>query len=541
MSDTLFAEWAPRYTARGIHVFPILRGSKTPLTEHGFQDASIDPDQIALWGRQFPDANIGIYPGPSQLLVVDADLYKLGGAEAWAKLVSEIPGLENTLQLRTGGGGIHYFYKLPDGVTVGKTEGRLGIGIDTRSNDGYTILPPSVHESGNRYEWVNAGAEIAMAPAELIARLQQAKRESNIPGTDGEKIVSGKGLRQPFLWGRACGMRGNGDDEETIYEALTVLNQNRLVPPKSDEVVRDIARRAAQYAPNSSSLTEALNEARRLWKERKSPAGNGLKKYKLTTFNDIEEREIEWLMPGYLAKGKFSLGFGMEGRGKSYAQFGIAAMITRGEPLPGVELAMGITPGNVLLITYEDDPEDTIKPRLRLCGADMSKVYTIHYEDGAVNWRNVDALEAAIEDIPDLRFVAIDPITSYASGIDESKEIAVREAINPLVKLAFKKKFALLGIKHANKDSKKAIDDRVGGSRGWTALARAVFLVGHDNLKENVPGHTYGGIVPTKGNLVSMYPPLGFEIEHGVFKFTGPDPTLTTERLMPKQKSKDDE
>lgn len=88
MSDTLFAEWAPKYAARGIHVFPCLPKGKEPLTKHGFLDASIDPEQIEKWSKQYPNANIGIYPGPSNLLVLDVGP-RNGGIESMKALADE--------------------------------------------------------------------------------------------------------------------------------------------------------------------------------------------------------------------------------------------------------------------------------------------------------------------------------------------------------------------------------------------------------------------------------------------------------------------
>jgi hypothetical protein len=43
---------------RGWRVFPC-RG-KTPLTHHGFKDATTDPEAIEVWWRKFPTATIGI-------------------------------------------------------------------------------------------------------------------------------------------------------------------------------------------------------------------------------------------------------------------------------------------------------------------------------------------------------------------------------------------------------------------------------------------------------------------------------------------------
>src|SRR3954451_3852186 len=45
--------------------------AKHPRTEHGLNDASTDPGQIAAWWRHWPDANVGVRTG--ELVVIDID------------------------------------------------------------------------------------------------------------------------------------------------------------------------------------------------------------------------------------------------------------------------------------------------------------------------------------------------------------------------------------------------------------------------------------------------------------------------------------
>src|SRR5436189_1424247 len=58
----------------GFAVFPLRAGSKVPLMNGGFYNATTDLDQVGRWWRKWPHANIGIATGPvSGLLVVDLD------------------------------------------------------------------------------------------------------------------------------------------------------------------------------------------------------------------------------------------------------------------------------------------------------------------------------------------------------------------------------------------------------------------------------------------------------------------------------------
>lgn len=69
------------YAERGWPVFPV--NGKAPLTEHGFKDATRDPEQIRAWWGQHPTAGVAVATGEaSGLLVVDIDAQK-GGARGW--------------------------------------------------------------------------------------------------------------------------------------------------------------------------------------------------------------------------------------------------------------------------------------------------------------------------------------------------------------------------------------------------------------------------------------------------------------------------
>ena len=64
-------ENALRYAELGYAVFPCAPGRKTPLTRHGFQEATTDANQIERWWQQHPAANIAI--ATQGLVVIDID------------------------------------------------------------------------------------------------------------------------------------------------------------------------------------------------------------------------------------------------------------------------------------------------------------------------------------------------------------------------------------------------------------------------------------------------------------------------------------
>ena len=92
------------YAAHGWSVFPIKARGKTPLTRHGFHDATTDPLAIEKWWRRWPDANVGIATGAvSGLVLIDVDAGD--GPEVLAALEREFGKLPPTVESLTGGGG----------------------------------------------------------------------------------------------------------------------------------------------------------------------------------------------------------------------------------------------------------------------------------------------------------------------------------------------------------------------------------------------------------------------------------------------------
>jgi hypothetical protein len=153
---------------RGWRVFPC--SGKLPLTEHGCKDATEDTDKVREWWTRFPSANVAIATGRG-LLVVDIDGEQ--GRASLELLEQRHAPLPRTLTAKTGGGGLHLYFHLV--TQLGNTAGKLGPGIDTRGDGGYVIAPPSIHSSGQRYEW-DQNEEMAAAPPWLIRLLSPPPR-----------------------------------------------------------------------------------------------------------------------------------------------------------------------------------------------------------------------------------------------------------------------------------------------------------------------------------------------------------------------------
>jgi hypothetical protein len=142
------------YARRGVPVFPCERGAKRPLTRNGHWDATTDPRIIERWWQRWPSANVGVPTGKkSGVVVLDVDVDD-GGLESLARLERAVAPAPKTARARTGGGGIHVFFRYPRGTEIRNSAGLLGPGLDVRGEGGYVVVPPSRTQSA--YQWVDS-------------------------------------------------------------------------------------------------------------------------------------------------------------------------------------------------------------------------------------------------------------------------------------------------------------------------------------------------------------------------------------------------
>jgi hypothetical protein len=152
----------------GIHVFPIQFASKLPEPgSRGFKDATTNPAVIRRWfGGNFR-RNLAARTGQiSRVWVLDAD--SLEALEQFEACHGKLPA---TLQSRTGRG-VHFWLKTPI-VPVQNSVGRVWPGIDVRGENGYVLVPPSLHPDGIPYGWINPSAPILEAPSWLLVRARK--------------------------------------------------------------------------------------------------------------------------------------------------------------------------------------------------------------------------------------------------------------------------------------------------------------------------------------------------------------------------------
>jgi putative DNA primase/helicase len=232
--------------------------------------------------------------------------------------------------------------------------------------------------------------------------------------------------------------------------------------------------------------------------------------------SEVDEKPIRWLWPGRFARGKVTLIAGDPGLGKSQVTASMAAIVTTGGQWPVDRCPCA--PGNVVVLSAEDDAADTIKPRMRAAGADLSRVFVLDAvrdldEEGKAIARSfnlrtdLDRLDALLAAIGEVAMVVIDPISAYLGGTDSHKNADVRALLGPLGELAAQHGLTIVCVSHLNKGVGGDALLRVTGSLAFVAAARSAFIVLKDKDQP-----TRRLFLPIKNNLGSDCSGLAFEL-----------------------------
>lgn len=413
-------EWALYYVRLGLAVFPIKPRDKTPLTEHGFLDASKEQAQIEHWWTTWPVANIGIATGAVSggLVVVDLDVDDNTGIDGretlreWEKEHAKLP--DKTWISITGRGGYHYFYRDPSTV-----RNRTGIyeGIDIRGDGGYVVAPPSIHPNGNAYEWEQDPMLYSLADADgvvfdfLLGAAPKGwnKKPFELP----EQIPDGQ--RTNAMVKLVCSQQSKGLSDEAIRAAVRAENEAKCVPPLTDqELEKQVFPALSRYQKGTAPYIAAYNVQ----------TGS----YQVKTKKDIGYTGADMLMAAdlppivHIVKGMLTKGLG-----------GISAKSKLGKSWMALQLSVDVACGDsflgfttmkcgVLYIDLENTPSLT-QDRLRMIldGREPPKNLYFAHDFNLMGEGFEEDLSNFLSGHPDVKLVIIDVFQKVKRGKQPSQ------------------------------------------------------------------------------------------------------------------------
>ena len=195
----------------------------------------------------------------------------------------------------------------------------------------------------------------------------------------------------------------------------------------------------------------------------------------LVCMSDVEEEEITWLYQPYVPRGKVTICAAYPGTGKTYLLCYMTACVSTGRSFFN-QVPFKNEPGRAIYLTAEDGIGDTIKKRLRICGANMENIATVTQKTQL----QFDSPE--IEDFmrdfkPDL--MIFDPFQAYIGAeINMNAPNETRDKLNRIADLAEKYDVAIVLICHFNKNGKGDAITRVLGSTDIMGICRSYIALG---------------------------------------------------------------
>lgn len=442
------------------------------------KQATTDGDTIDTWLDQWPDSNIGVRLGPtSDLIDIEYDSEE---GEATAK---ELLGDIKTPRFKSSRS-VHHLFAFPAGLEIPKavvTWRGLEIRFGTDGKGAQSIFPPSRHASGKRYEWVDHPSQtgIADAPSWLADALRGDPQPTagdpmeftwrdtseTLEDHPGESS-GGRNKKLAELVGRYIAM--NGVNDKVV--GLALAWGGRCTPAMDQDeilsVVSNIVGREHEKGIPDQQAAASVKQS-----------------FTVRRYADIPKEEVMWLWQDRIPLGKYTIFAGEPGIGKTFAAMDVAAKVTTG----GTFADGAVAPlGDVLIISSEDGPGDTLKPRLEAAGADMSRC--LHLDGVEVSKgdsfldlaKHTPQIETYFADNPELLLMIMDPLTAFLGDIDTHKEGPVRRVLGPISELLMKYRVAMLGIGHCNKAVQAKAINRVVGSIGFVAAARVAWQFARD-------------------------------------------------------------
>lgn len=269
--------------------------------------------------------------------------------------------------------------------------------------------------------------------------------------------------------------KGGGTTVATVY---ALAQQHGWMNPKS-AAARQI--QAGGYLPPPETIPMEAYQDVPAPKLKPAAVEKGKWRANLVSAADIVPTSIRWLWPGWIASGKLTVLAGAGGAGKTTLALGLIATLTSGGRWP--DGTPCLSPRNVVIWSSEDDPADTLVPRLIASGADLRRVHFVRAITDENGERqpfdpatNMDLLRTEAAQVGNVGMLLLDPLVSAVKG-DMHRANDVRRSLQAVVDFAEAHDCAVLGISHFAKGGAGTTPaDRVVGSQAFAALARTVLV-----------------------------------------------------------------
>lgn len=243
---------------------------------------------------------------------------------------------------------------------------------------------------------------------------------------------------------------------------------------------------------------------------------------KLISMDAVQPQPVQWLWHPYIPCGKLTLMQGDPGEGKTMLVLTIAALLSKGQPLPGQNDAT--EPIHIIFQTAEDGLADTVKPRLLRAEADCSRISVIDDSDTPLTILDERLEQAILRE--KVKLLILDPLQAFLGvDVDMHRANEVRPAFRRLTAVAERTGCAVIIVGHMNKMQGAKGIYRALGSIDIPAIARSILFVGREHTDD-----TERYMAQIKNSLAPLGESVLFTMENGI-RFLGKS-SITADRLL---------
>lgn len=485
-------EHALAYASIGWPVFPVI--GKAPLPKSGgAYDGTTEPRTLQHLFAHPGITGLALSCGFTcalghHLEVVDVDP-RNGGDVTLEMLTARHGELPETVYQRSGGGGSHYLFAVPDGRRIRP----LGKGIDIKRRGGYIVLAPSIHPDGGVYDMPLEsspfeGCPVAQAPAWMtedaaeIVKLQLSGRGYLPPARVQEIRLALDHLDADdyHQWVRVGQALHSTEAEEAFdvwrewserspkYRPGVCERKWRTFRAGGGLNVESIFHMAREAGADPSRLkaggTQALASAG--GEQDSSEPRKRLIEW-IDGDGDLKVEPLDFVVEDFLVAKTLSLLWGADGTGKSFIVQDMALSVGTGRPWHGRDVKQG----SVLYIAGEGHPDLPLRIKAWREFHEVEGAINFHYTSAGTDLQDqafIDEIMEMVAEVeasgrPPVTLIIVDTLsTNFGPGSENSDEHARPFARN-LLNLATDTGAHVLVVHHSGKDSGK-------GARGSSLL-----------------------------------------------------------------------
>ena len=340
-------EQAAEYCDNGWSVLPVRPDEKRPYMTNWLQytKTRAPKPMVEAWFTNLAGAGVGVVTGKiSNMVVLDVEHDCPYPIE---ELLKKYP---TQLIARSGGGGYHLFYQYPVNQSRVSNRVRIFEGADLRADGGFIVLPPTMHPSGSRYEWIKRGP-LGAFPIALLDLQAQPKVQGDGWITEALRGVSEGGRNDTCA--RLAGYFFKKGMNADIVEALLLDWNERNEPPLPvNEVRTTIKSIERSHVTGESQFTQVQYTDDRTPEEKQSTTSSfGV--MKLTDYvKGYGGDGVSWLVDEWLPDKSITFLVSPPESYKTWLLLDLAVSVSAGVPFLGKFQVN--SPGPTLIIQQED-------------------------------------------------------------------------------------------------------------------------------------------------------------------------------------------